>query len=68
MQEGVAIVRLDRPEARNALDFALREELAQHFRDLGADDAIRCAVITGSETVFSAGADLKTMVAMALPT
>jgi enoyl-CoA hydratase len=64
MQEGVAIVRLDRPEARNALDFALREELAQHFRDLADDDAIRCAVITGSETVFSAGADLKTMAAM----
>jgi enoyl-CoA hydratase len=64
MQDGVAVVRLDRPEARNALDPALRNQLAQHFRDLDADDAVRCAVITGSETVFSAGADLKTMAAM----
>ncbi|HKH66914.1 MAG TPA: enoyl-CoA hydratase-related protein, partial [Reyranella sp.] len=64
MPDGVAVVRLDRPEARNALNPALREQLAQHFSNLAVDDAIRCAVIAGSETVFSAGADLKAMVRM----
>jgi len=64
MPDGVAVVRLDRPEARNALNPALREQLAQHFSNLAVDDAIRCAVIAGSETVFSAGADMKAMARM----
>jgi enoyl-CoA hydratase/carnithine racemase len=62
--EGIAVVRLDRPEARNALDPATREQLAAHFRDLAADDSVRCAVIAGSDTVFCAGADLKAMASM----
>jgi enoyl-CoA hydratase len=62
--DGVAVVRLDRPEARNALDPALREQLAAHFRDLAADDSVRCAIIAGSDTVFCAGADLKAMASM----
>jgi enoyl-CoA hydratase/carnithine racemase len=38
--------------------------LAQHFRELAGEDAVRCAVVAGSETVFSAGADLKAMARM----
>jgi enoyl-CoA hydratase len=60
-EDGIAVVRVNRPEARNALNGAVREQLAQHFLDLAADEAIRCAIVTGSEKVFAAGADIKAM-------
>lgn len=58
---GVAVVRLNRPEARNALSIPLRRELAASFTALAADDAVRCAVITGDARAFAAGADLAEM-------
>lgn len=61
LESGVAVVRVNRPEARNALNGAVREQLAGHFRDLAADDSVRCAIITGSDKVFAAGADIKAM-------
>ena len=61
--DGVALLRISRPEARNALDEAVREDLARHFAGLATDDEVRCAIVTGSQTVFAAGADLKAMVA-----
>lgn len=61
--DGVALLRISRPEARNALDEAVRGELARHFADLATDDEVRCAIVTGSQTVFAAGADLKAMAA-----
>ena len=57
----VALLRIDRPEARNALNGAVRAELARHFGDLATDDEVRCVIITGGPTVFAAGADLKAM-------
>lgn len=60
--EGVAVVRINRPEVRNALNMAVREQLAQHFAALGRDDVTRCIIITGGEKVFAAGADLRDMV------
>jgi enoyl-CoA hydratase len=59
--DGVALVRINRPEARNALNPAVRQQLAAHFHDLAADEEVRCAVIAGSEKVFAAGADIKAM-------
>ena len=59
--DGVALVRINRPEARNALNPAVREQLAQHFRDLAAEEEVRCVVIAGSDKVFAAGADIKAM-------
>jgi len=59
--DGVALLRMNRPEALNALNMATRLELADHFRRLNDDDAVRCIVITGSEKAFVAGADLKEM-------
>ncbi len=61
-ETGVAVVRLNRPEVRNALNMAVRTQLAEHFTALGADEATRCIVITGGEKVFAAGADLRDMV------
>jgi enoyl-CoA hydratase/carnithine racemase len=60
--EHVAVLRLNRPQARNALNLAVREALAQHFTDLGKDDVTRAIILTGSDTIFAAGADLRDMV------
>ena len=58
--DGVALVTLDRPEALNALDFALIAELTDILEELDRDPACRCIVITGSgDRAFAAGADIK---------
>ncbi len=57
----VGIVQLNRPEARNALNAELMEELLTALQAFDADDAIGCLVITGSEKSFAAGADIKQM-------
>jgi enoyl-CoA hydratase/carnithine racemase len=59
--EAVAVVRLNRPERRNALSPVVLEELAQALGDLDADEAVRCIVIAGTDEVFAAGADIKAM-------
>jgi enoyl-CoA hydratase/carnithine racemase len=56
--EGVAVVRLNRPQQRNALNLALRREIAATFSALGDDASVRCIVLTGDERAFCAGADL----------
>jgi enoyl-CoA hydratase/carnithine racemase len=61
-ETGIAIVRLNRPDARNALSAELRAELATAFQQLAADDEVRCVVLAGSSKVFAAGADIKAMV------
>jgi enoyl-CoA hydratase len=58
---GVLLIRLNRPDALNALNRALLEELGDALEAAEADDAIRCTVITGSERAFAAGADIKEM-------
>jgi enoyl-CoA hydratase len=60
--DGIAVVRINRPEVRNALNLAVREQLAQHFTTLGSDDVTRCIILTGGEKVFAAGADIRDMV------
>jgi enoyl-CoA hydratase/carnithine racemase len=57
----VALLRLNRPEARNALSPELMEELASELERLDPDPEVRCIVIAGSEKVFAAGADIKAM-------
>lgn len=56
---GVAVVRICRPEARNALNAAVREQLAQHFRAVAHDDQVRAVVLTGDDQCFVAGADVR---------
>jgi enoyl-CoA hydratase len=56
---GVALVRINRPEARNALNVATREALAAAFQGLHDDPSVRAIVLTGNEQAFAAGADLK---------
>lgn len=57
--DGVALVTIDRPEARNALSFALLAELADALEGLDRDDRTRVAVLTGAgDRAFAAGADI----------
>jgi enoyl-CoA hydratase len=56
---GVAVVRIARPEALNALNMATRKALAEAFATLQEDPEVRCIVLTGDEKAFAAGADLK---------
>lgn len=55
----VAVIRLNRPEARNALNQAVRSGLAEQFAALGADAGVRVIVLTGGDRIFAAGADLR---------
>ena len=57
----VVLLRLNRPEARNALSPELMEELASELEALDPDPEVRCVVIAGSDKVFAAGADIKAM-------
>lgn len=57
--DGVALVKINRPEAKNALNTEVRQLLARHFGDLARDANIRCIVLAGNESAFAAGADLK---------
>lgn len=59
---GVALVSLNRPDFRNALNLSLRRQLAAQFKELGENADVRCIVITGGDKVFAAGADLKEIV------
>lgn len=56
--EGVALLTIDRPERRNALNLELRRALADAFTALGGDDTVRAIVLTGAGKAFCAGADL----------
>ena len=57
--DGVAVVQISRPEAKNALNSAVREQLAVHFRALASDVRVRAIVLTGGEQCFVAGADIR---------
>ena len=57
----VALIRLNRPEALNALNAQLLDELARAMTEADHSDKVRCIVLTGSEKAFAAGADIKEM-------
>jgi enoyl-CoA hydratase/carnithine racemase len=57
----VALLRLNRPEARNALSPEVMETLAVELEQLDPEPDVRCIVIAGSDQVFAAGADIKAL-------
>jgi enoyl-CoA hydratase/carnithine racemase len=57
-QDRILIIRLNRPEKKNALTQAMYGELADHYTRAGADSAIRAVLITGTTDCFSAGNDM----------
>jgi enoyl-CoA hydratase/carnithine racemase len=59
--QAVTLIRLNRPEALNALNGQLMDEMTAALDAAEADPGVRCIVITGSERAFAAGADIKEM-------
>ena len=57
----IATITLNRPDARNALDFVMRRELAAALDEVEADAAARVLILTGAGGHFCAGGDVKTM-------
>lgn len=60
-RERVGIIQLNRPEALNALNSELMDELVRALQGFDADATIGCIVMTGNEKAFAAGADIKQM-------
>jgi enoyl-CoA hydratase len=56
---GVALLTLQRPEKKNALSIALRDEISDHLDALAGDEAVKVVVFTGAGDTFSAGFDLQ---------
>jgi enoyl-CoA hydratase len=61
VEDHVALVKLNRPDAMNALNAQLLTELADAMTAAQQNDKVRCIVLTGSEKAFAAGADIKMM-------
>lgn len=61
VDDHIAVIKLDRPEALNALNAQLLTELVAALQDAEQNDKVRCSIITGSEKAFAAGADIKMM-------
>ncbi len=62
LRERVALLRINRPEAMNALNTPLMIELMDTLEKLNADENVGCFVLTGDQRAFAAGADIKEMI------
>ena len=58
---GVALLRLNRPQATNALSLELQALLSRHFTELAENPNVRCILLTGGDKVFAAGGDINSM-------
>jgi enoyl-CoA hydratase/carnithine racemase len=65
--DGFQVIRLNRPQALNALNTAMMTELAAALGAAEADASVRCVVLTGSDRAFAAGADIKEMAGKTYP-
>lgn len=61
VRDGVATVRLNRPQARNALNEQLKGELAELIQQFAVDEQVRAVLLTGNGSAFCAGGDIKEM-------
>lgn len=57
--DGVAVMRLDQPERRNALSIALRDAISETLKAWAGDDRVRAVILTAAGSTFCAGFDLK---------
>jgi len=62
VEDGLAIVTLNRPEKRNALDISMRTELSQVIFDIRNDASLYAVIISGAGGAFCAGGDIQSMV------
>lgn len=58
-EEGIALIRFNRPEVHNALSLSLMEELGDALTNLDRDPGVKSVIVTGNDKAFSVGADLK---------
>ena len=61
IENGVATLVMNRPEARNALSMDMRKQLAEKLHEIELDSQIRCVVLKGAGDHFMAGGDVKGM-------
>ncbi|GAA6191147.1 enoyl-CoA hydratase [Phaeobacter gallaeciensis] len=61
VEDHVALIKLNRPDALNALNAQLVGELCTALEEADANDKVRCIILTGSDKAFAAGADIKEM-------
>lgn len=61
VEDHICTVRLNRPDALNALNIDLLRELGKALAEAQKNDKVRCIIIAGSEKAFAAGADIKMM-------
>lgn len=61
IEDSVALIRLNRPDALNAINSKLVQELGEALASAEANAKVRCVILTGSEKAFAAGADIKEM-------
>jgi enoyl-CoA hydratase/carnithine racemase len=61
LEDGIAIVTLNRPEVRNAINDALRAEFVAVLDRVGCDEAVRAVVLTGAGKAFCSGGDISGM-------
>jgi enoyl-CoA hydratase len=59
--EDIVVFRINRPQVRNALNLEVRARLADEITRCGADNKVRCVIVTGSDVAFAAGADIGEM-------
>ena len=57
-KNGIAIVKLNRPEKRNAINDEMRNAIIDMLLELNIEDTVKAVVITGAGTVFCAGGDI----------
>jgi enoyl-CoA hydratase len=61
IEDHIALIKLNRPDAMNALNSQLLGELSKALKSADENEKVRCIVLTGSEKAFAAGADIKEM-------
>jgi enoyl-CoA hydratase len=61
IEDHIGLIRLNRPDALNALNAQLLDELAAALSEMDASNRVRAIVVTGSDKAFAAGADVKEM-------
>ena len=59
--DDIVVLKINRPQVRNALNLEVRTRLADEITRCGADKAVRCIIVTGSDVAFAAGADIAEM-------
>ncbi|MBW2245061.1 MAG: enoyl-CoA hydratase/isomerase family protein, partial [Deltaproteobacteria bacterium] len=67
VEERVAVVTLNRPEARNAISLEMKRALVELIPALGSDKGVGCVLLTGAGGAFCAGGDTKRMAAEGKP-